>query len=99
MFVKYSQGFVVMPGGFGTLDEMFEAVTLIQTKKIEKFPIILVGKEFWEGLLVWIKSTLLNKFNNVNADDMNLVHIVDSPEEVLQILDNFYKESRLSPNF
>lgn len=99
MFVKYSQGFVVMPGGFGTLDEMFEAMTLIQTKKIEKFPIILVGSEFWEGLLQWIKTTLLNKFNNVSEKDMDLFHVVDSPEEVLHILDNFYKESRLSPNF
>jgi uncharacterized protein (TIGR00730 family) len=99
MFVKYSQGFVVMPGGFGTLDEMFEAMTLIQTKKIEKFPIILVGSEFWEGLLEWIKTTLLNKFNNVSEKDMDLFHVVDSPEEVLHILDNFYKESRLSPNF
>jgi uncharacterized protein (TIGR00730 family) len=99
MFVKYSQGFVVMPGGFGTLDEMFEAMTLIQTKKIEKFPIILVGSEFWEGLLDWIKTTVLNKFNNVSDKDMDLFHVVDSPEEVLHILDNFYKESRLSPNF
>ena len=99
MFVKYSQGFVVMPGGFGTLDEMFEAMTLIQTKKIEKFPIILVGSEFWEGLLDWIKSTLLKKFNNISPKDLDLFHIVDSPEEVLLILDDFYKESRLSPNF
>jgi uncharacterized protein (TIGR00730 family) len=99
MFVKYSQGFVVMPGGFGTLDELFEAMTLIQTKKIERFPIILVGKEFWEGLFNWIKSTLLEKFNNISEKDMDLFHLVDTSEEVLQILDNFYKESRLSPNF
>lgn len=99
MFVKYSQGFVVMPGGFGTLDELFEAMTLIQTKKIERFPIILVGKEFWEGLFDWVKSTLLEKFNNISENDMDLFHLVDSSEEVLNILDNFYKESRLSPNF
>lgn len=99
MFVKYSQGFVVMPGGFGTLDEMFEAVTLIQTKKIEKFPIILVGKEFWEGLFDWIKSTLLKKFNNISEKDLDLIHIVDTSDEVLTILDAFYKESGLSPNF
>jgi hypothetical protein len=99
MFVKYSQGFVVMPGGFGTLDELFEAITLIQTNKIEKFPIILVGKEFWEGLLDWVKSTLLTKFNNVSAKDMDLIHLVDSADEVLDILDSFYKESGLSPNF
>lgn len=99
MFVKYSQGFVVMPGGFGTLDEMFEALTLIQTNKIEKFPIILVGTEFWEGLLDWVKSTLLGKFSNISEKDLDLIHVVDSAEEVLQILDNFYKEFRLSPNF
>ena len=99
MFVKYSQGFVVMPGGFGTLDEMFEAVTLIQTNKIEKFPIILVGTDFWEGLLDWIKKVLLDKFNNISPKDMDLIHVVDTAEEVLHILDNFYQESILSPNF
>ncbi len=99
MFVKYSQGFVVMPGGFGTLDEMFEAMTLIQTKKIEKFPIILVGSEFWEGLLGWIKTTLLDRHNNISPNDMDLIHVVDTAEEVLEILNEFYKESRLSPNF
>lgn len=99
MFVKYSQGFVVMPGGFGTLDEMFEAMTLIQTKKIERFPIILVGSEFWEGLLGWIKNTLLDKFNNISTNDLELIHVVDTADEVLKILNEFYKESRLSPNF
>lgn len=99
MFVKYSQGFVVMPGGFGTLDEFFEALTLIQTHKIEKFPIILVGKEFWGGLLEWVKTTLLHANNNVSAEDLELVHLVDSGEEVIHILDEFYKNSRLSPNF
>ncbi|MGM5470223.1 TIGR00730 family Rossman fold protein [Flavobacteriaceae bacterium LMO-SS05] len=99
MFVKYSQGFVVMPGGFGTLDEMFEAVTLIQTKKIERFPIILVGSEFWDGLLDWVKTTLLKTFNNVSEKDLDLIHVVDTPEEVLHILDSFYKESSFSPNF
>ena len=99
MFVKYSQGFVVMPGGFGTLDEMFEAVTLIQTKKIEKFPIILVGTEYWEGLLEWIKSTLMHKFNNISDGDLDLINLVDSADQVLEILDAFYQESDLSPNF
>jgi len=99
MFVKYSQGFVVMPGGFGTLDEMFEAVTLIQTKKIEKFPIILVGTEYWEGLLEWVKSTLLKKFNNISEGDLDLINLVDSADQVLEILDAFYQESDLSPNF
>ena len=99
MFVKYSQGFVVMPGGFGTLDELFEAITLIQTNKIEKFPIILVGTDFWEGLLDWVKATLLAKFNNVSAIDLDLIHLVDSSNEVISILDGFYKEYGLSPNF
>ncbi len=99
MFVKYSQGFVVMPGGFGTLDELFEAITLIQTNKIEKFPIILVGKEFWGGLMDWVKETLLDKFGNISPGDMDLIHLVDDENEVIDILDNFYKKYNLSPNF
>jgi hypothetical protein len=99
MFVKYSQGFVVMPGGFGTLDELFEAITLIQTHKIEKFPIILVGTKFWEGLLAWIKTTLLESFENISAKDLDLVHLVDNEDEVVAILDTFYNGSALSPNF
>ncbi|KAA1245361.1 TIGR00730 family Rossman fold protein [Aquimarina sp. RZ0] len=99
MFVKYSQGFVVMPGGFGTLDELFEAITLIQTKKIAIFPIILVSTEFWGGLMDWIKSTLLEKFGNISAGDLDLIHVVDTPEEVLLILDKFYGKYNLSPNF
>lgn len=99
MFVKYSQGFVVMPGGFGTLDELFEAITLIQTKKIAVFPIILVSTEFWGGLMDWIKNTLLEKFGNISAIDLDLIHIVDTPEEVLNILDKFYGKYNLSPNF
>ncbi len=99
MFVKYSQGFVVMPGGFGTLDELFEAITLIQTNKIEKFPIILVGTEFWEGIMDWIKNTLLNKFENISPEDLNLIHLVDNENQVIEILDSFYKKFNLSPNF
>ncbi len=99
MFVKYSQGFVVMPGGFGTLDELFEAMTLIQTNKIEKFPIIMVGTEFWEGVIDWIKAVLLEKFENISATDLDLFHLVDTTDEVIEILDNFYNEYRLSPNF
>ena len=99
MFVKYSQGFVVMPGGFGTLDELFEAITLIQTNKIEKFPIVLVSSEFWGGLLDWIKETLLAKFSNISEGDLDLIHVVDTPDEVINILDNFYKKYDLSPNF
>lgn len=99
MFVKYSQGFIVMPGGFGTLDEMFEALTLIQTKKIGAFPIVLVGKEFWGGLVDWIEDILLKKYNNVSAKDLNLFNVVDTPEEAVQVIDEFYSEYMLSPNF
>ena len=99
MFIKYSQGFVVMPGGFGTLDELFEAMTLIQTHKIEKFPIILVGTTFWKGLIDWIKSTLLENHGNISAKDMDLIHLVDTEDEVVAILNSFYNEYKLSPNF
>lgn len=98
MFVKYSQGFVVMPGGFGTLDEFFEAFTLIQTHKIAKFPLILVGRKFWGGLFEWIKDTLLTE-GNISPEDLDLVHIVDNEDEVLDILNGFYQEYNLSPNF
>ncbi|EMY81573.1 TIGR00730 family Rossman fold protein [Psychroflexus gondwanensis] len=99
MFVKYSQGFVVMPGGFGTLDELFEAITLIQTGKIDKFPIILVGKDYWSGLMDWIKSTLVEKFKTVGEEDLDLINLVDTEDEVVDILDKFYNEYDLSPNF
>ncbi|MDR9447767.1 MAG: TIGR00730 family Rossman fold protein [Psychroflexus sp.] len=99
MFVKYSQGFVVMPGGLGTLDELFEALTLIQTGKIDKFPIILVGKEFWQGLLEWIKDKVCDEFNNISPEDLKLLKIVDHEDEVVQILEDFYNEFELSPNF
>ena len=99
MFVKYSQGFVVMPGGFGTLDELFEAITLIQTKKIGKFPIILVGTDFWSGLIDWINTVLIEKEKTVYMEDMSLIKIVDTEDEVLETLDNFYKKYNLSPNF
>jgi uncharacterized protein (TIGR00730 family) len=99
MFVKYSQGFVVMPGGFGTLDELFEAITLIQTKKIGKFPIILVGTDFWSGLIDWINTVLIEKEKTVRLEDMNLIKIVDTEDEVVKALDDFYKKYNLSPNF
>jgi uncharacterized protein (TIGR00730 family) len=99
MFVKYSQGFVVMPGGFGTLDELFEAITLIQTKKIGKFPIILVGTDFWSGLIDWINTVLIEKEKTVHLEDMSLIKIVDTEDEVVKALDDFYKKYNLSPNF
>ncbi|MEM1336174.1 MAG: TIGR00730 family Rossman fold protein [Bacteroidota bacterium] len=98
MFVKYSQGFVVMPGGFGTLDELFEAITLIQTNKIHKFPIILVGTDFWSGLWNWIRGTMLEA-GTISPEDMDLVKLVDTEAEVVQIIDAFYKGNTLSPNF
>lgn len=99
MFVKYSQGFVVMPGGFGTMDEMFEALTLIQTKKIGKFPIILVGTAFWSGLIDWIRTVLVEKEQTVHLEDLDLFKIVDTEDEVLDVLDKFYKKYDLTPNF
>ncbi|MHA7830099.1 MAG: LOG family protein [Flagellimonas sp.] len=98
MFVKYSQGFVVMPGGFGTLDEFFEALTLIQTHKIHTFPIILVGTEFWQGLMDWIKGTLVEA-GNISPKDLDLIRLVDTEDEVVEIIDAFYKGRTLSPNF
>ncbi|MDP6923090.1 MAG: TIGR00730 family Rossman fold protein [Lutibacter sp.] len=98
MFVKYSQGFVVMPGGFGTLDELFEAITLIQTKKIGKFPIVLVGRTFWSGLLDWIENTLLTA-GNISQKDLELISIVDTADEVVKVIDAFYKKYSLRPNF
>lgn len=99
MFVKYSQGFVVMPGGFGTLDELFEAITLIQTKKIAMFPIILVGTDFWGGLMDWVKTALLNANNNISEKDLDLIKLVDTEDEVIEVLNSFYEKFNLSPNF
>ena len=99
MFVRYSQGFIVMPGGFGTLDEFFEALTLIQTQKIGQFPIILVGRKFWEGLIDWVEDVVLRQEENINAEDMNLLSIVETPEEAVQVIDEFYSRFLLSPNF
>ena len=99
MFVKYSQGFVVMPGGFGTLDELFESITLIQTHKIQKFPIILVGKEFWGGLMEWIKTTLRDKYKTISPEDIDLIQLVDTEDEVIEALNSFYNKNSLTPNF
>lgn len=99
MFVKYAQGFIVMPGGFGTLDELFEAITLIQTQKIGKFPIVLVGHSFWDGLIDWIKDVLLEQENNINKIDLDLFSVVDTSEEAVQKIYEFYGKYLLSPNF
>ncbi|WP_233150302.1 MULTISPECIES: TIGR00730 family Rossman fold protein [Pontibacter] len=99
MFVKYAQGFVVLPGGFGTLDELFEAITLIQTRKIGAFPIVLVGREYWGGLFKWVEDVMLNMESNISREDLDLVHIVDDPSEAVNIIDAFYSKYLLSPNF
>lgn len=99
MFVKYSQGFVVMPGGFGTMDELFEAITLIQTKKIGRFPIVLVNSKFWSGLLDWIKQTLLEENGNISPQDLNLFRVVDTADEAVEHFVRFYAKYNLAPNF
>jgi uncharacterized protein (TIGR00730 family) len=102
MFVKYAQAFVVMPGGFGTLDELFEVITLVQTKKITKVPIVLVGKEYWEGLMKWIVEIMLERHHNISPEDMNLFHLTDDPEEAVRIVNEFYsgeKQDKLTPNY
>jgi uncharacterized protein (TIGR00730 family) len=99
MFVKYAQGFIVMPGGFGTLDELFEAITLIQTKKIGRFPIILVGNDFWAGLIDWIKKVLLKENATISKEDLNLFRVVDSADEAIEHLNNYYAKYSLKPNF
>lgn len=99
MFMKYAQGFIVMPGGMGTLDELFEAITLIQTKKIARFPIVLVGRSYWEGLFKWIEEVMLNQEHNINAEDLNLINIVDTPTEAVKVIDDFYSKYMLKPNF
>jgi len=99
MFMKYAQGFVVLPGGFGTLDELFEALTLIQTKKIVVFPVVLVGKEFWGGLVDWIKDTLLEKAGNISPGDLDLFHLVDTADEAVACITDFYQHHLIRPNF
>jgi uncharacterized protein (TIGR00730 family) len=99
MFMKYSQGFVVLPGGFGTFDELFEAITLIQTGKIAKFPIVLVGISYWEGLIDWIKKTVLETENNISIEDLDLFKLVDTVDDAVSCIDDFYSHYLLRPNF
>lgn len=98
MFLKYSQGFVVMPGGFGTLDELFEALTLIQTKKTSKFPIVLVGTKYWKGLLNWLKDTMLVE-KNINEQDFSLFKVADTADEVVNHIRDFYDKYSIKQNF
>ncbi len=99
MFVRYSQGFIGMPGGFGTFDEFFEALTLIQTEKIGRFPIVLVGKSYWSGLTDWLHDVVFEREGNINEEDFELFHIVEDPQEAVEIIDEFYSRFLLSPNF
>ncbi len=101
MFVKYAQAFVAMPGGFGTLDELFEVLTLIQTNKISRVPVVLVGKEFWGGMVDWIKTVMLDQHSNISPKDMDLIPVVDSADEVVDIIRTFYADNAhiLKPNY
>lgn len=100
VFVKFAQAFVVLPGGMGTMDELFEVLTLRQTKKIKPIPVILVGRDFWTGLKDWIQNTMLEA-GNINPEDLDLMPIVDEPEEVMEIIKDFYeqKAGKLEPNY
>lgn len=98
MFIRYAQGYVFLPGGLGTLDELFEALTLIQTQKIQKFPIYLMGKEYWEGLLAWMKDTMVSH-GCISESDMDLIHITDDPEEVANGIERHYQKNRILKNF
>jgi hypothetical protein len=103
MFVKYAQGFVVLPGGFGTLDELFEVLTLVQTRKILRVPIILVGSRFWTGLKEWIRDTMCENYNNINPADLDLLPITDEVEDVIRYINEFYggdaPKHQLTPNY
>jgi uncharacterized protein (TIGR00730 family) len=99
MFMRYAQGFIVLPGGFGTLDELFEAITLIQTQKIGRFPIILVGKSYWKGLIDWIKDTMRDQEHNISDKDIDLFKLVDTAEDAVETIDAFYTKYILTPNF
>ncbi len=99
MFQKYAQGFIVLPGGFGTFDEFFESATLIQTGKIGRFPIVLVGREFWAGLIDWIEDKVMEEQKNISPEDTKLFTVVDTPKEAVQVINTFYSKYLLSPNF
>lgn len=99
MFVKYAQAFVVLPGGFGTFDELFEVLTLIQTKKIAKIPVVLMGTEFWKGMLKWLKQTMAEEYKTISISDLDLIPVTDSPEEVVKIINDYYDgKELLKPN-
>jgi uncharacterized protein (TIGR00730 family) len=99
IFVKYSQGFVILPGGFGTLDELFEAITLIQTKKINNRPVVLIGHDYWDGLVDWVTRVMLEKEHNISEGDLKYLKVVDTAEEAVKYIEDFYKTHELTPNF
>jgi uncharacterized protein (TIGR00730 family) len=99
MFTKYAQGFVMMPGGWGTMDEFFEVATLIQTGKLTQTPLVCVGKEYWQGLFDWMKSTMLDKEKNISVGDLDLIKIYDDPDDVVSYIKEFYTHNKLKPNF
>ena len=99
IFLKYSQGFIGMPGGFGTMDELFESLTLVQTNKIAQFPVVLVGKHYWEGLIDWIKNSMLLEEHNINPNDLDLLKVVDTADDAVKYIVDFYSRYLLKPNF
>jgi uncharacterized protein (TIGR00730 family) len=101
MFVKYAQAFVALPGGFGTMDELFEVLTLVQTNRISRVPVILVGTKYWSGLREWIRQSMLEKEYNINEEDLGLMPVMDEPEEVVRFINDFYdkKDGELGPNY
>jgi uncharacterized protein (TIGR00730 family) len=99
MFVKYSQGFIMMPGGFGTMDEFFETITLVQTHKVQKIPLVLVGTDYWKGLIDWVKTAMYEKEKNISPGDLDLFVLLDRPEDVVEHILDFYSKHKLQPNF
>ncbi|MBI5416025.1 MAG: TIGR00730 family Rossman fold protein [Candidatus Omnitrophica bacterium] len=93
MFVKYAKAFVIFPGGFGTLDEFFESITLIQTRRMERFPVVLFDSEYWHGLVSWLRHSVL-KADNIDPEDLDIFKIVDTPEDVVKSIRDFYKDNR-----
>jgi hypothetical protein len=99
MFIKYAQAFVMFPGGFGTMDEAFEVLTLIQTRKIKNVPVILFGSEFWNGMFDWLKTVMLEEWKNITGEDLRLINIVDSVDDAIRLINEFYAEKGMKPNF
>ncbi len=98
MFMKYSQGYIVLPGGFGTLDELFEAITLVQTHKTARFPIVLVSRSYWEDLVKWIENRMLAEMN-ISPTDLDIFSLVDTAEEAVDTIEKYYNKYALKPNF